>query len=271
MSELDSLKKIGFSFNKRFGQNFITDRNLLDAICADADITKDDYVVEVGAGAGTLTRSICERAGEVTTFEIDNNLKPILAELQDEYDNLEVYFGDVLKFDIDEVTGGKPFKLVANLPYYITTPVIFHFLSLPNLVSLTVMVQKEVAERFGAKENTPSYGAVTAQLRAYGEASMTRIVPRQMFTPPPNVDSAIVNMTINKKEGVDSFDTLKKTIASAFAMRRKTLANNLMASFSLSRADAEVILEKASLPKTIRGEVLSIDDFINLSNILGKR
>lgn len=268
MTELEKLKQIGFSFNKKYGQNFITDTNLLNAIVVDSGITKDDYVLEVGAGAGTLTKSLCAVAKNVTTFEIDKNLKPILDSIADVTPNLEVIYGDVLKHDIDAVTGGQDFCLVANLPYYITTPIIFHFLEMPNLKSITVMVQKEVAERFGAKANTPNYGAVTGQLRAYGEATVTRIVPRNMFTPPPNVDSAIVHLKIEKKEGVEDFKLLKKVIACAFAMRRKTLVNNLMSGFFMPRDKAEGYLNKMGLSTTVRGEVLDIAQYIALSNLI---
>jgi len=241
---------------------------VLASIDKKSGITSDDFVVEVGAGAGTLTKELAKRAWRVLSYEIDTELSGVLSEVKQQYNNLEIIFGDILKMDLEAKIGNKPFKVVANLPYYITTPVIFYFLAKPNLRSLTVMVQKEVAERFVAKENTASYGAVTAQLAVYGDAKITRIVSRKLFMPPPNVDSAIVRLDINKKSGVNCYDTLQKLIAASFAMRRKMLVNNLMAGFSLSREAAIDLLKKADLAETVRGEVLGINDFIRLANLM---
>jgi len=225
-------------------------------------------VVEVGAGAGTLTRVLAQSAWRVLSFEIDTELSGVLGEIKEEYKNLELCFGDILKMDLRKYVGNKSFKVVANLPYYITTPVIFYFLAMENLQSLTVMVQREVAERFVAKENTSAYGAVTAQLQVYGEPKITRTVSRKLFTPPPNVDSAVVRLDINKKDGVKDYGVLQKLIACAFAMRRKTLVNNLMAGFSMPREKATAILTAANIGETARGETLGIHDFIRLANML---
>jgi 16S rRNA (adenine1518-N6/adenine1519-N6)-dimethyltransferase len=268
MSDLEKLKEQGFRFQKRFGQNFITDTNLLRAVVRDAGVTGEDFVVEVGAGAGTLTREISDAAKAVTAFEIDRNLSPVLDALAAEKGNVTVVYGDILRADIKTVTDAKPFKLVANLPYYITTPVMFHFLKEENLRSLTVMVQKEVAERFTAKAGTAAYGAVTAQLAAYGMPTVTRVVPRTLFTPQPNVDSAIVHMAIEKKQGVKDFAVLQKLIAASFAMRRKTLVNNLTAGFAKSRDEVSGLLAAAGIDPGVRGETLTIEDFIRLANIL---
>jgi len=268
MKQLEKLNELDFDFKKRFGQNFIFDTNLLSAIVADAGITSDDFVVEVGTGAGTLTKELAKKAWRVLSYEIDTELSTVLSDLKLEHDNLEIVFGDILKANLNKKIGDKPFKVVANLPYYITTLVIFYFLAMPNLRSLTVMVQREVAERFIAKENTASYGAVTAQLAVYGEPKITRVVSRKLFTPPPNVDSAIVRLDINKKEGVNDYALLQKLIASSFAMRRKTLVNNLMAGFSLSRDSAVKLLANADISETVRGETLGIGDFIRLANLM---
>lgn len=268
MNELEKLKSAGFQFQKRFGQNFITDVNLLAAIVSDARVEKDDFVLEVGAGAGTLTRALCKKAGKVLAFEIDQSLSPALDALAAECTNLEILYGDVLKLDIAALTKNKPFKVVANLPYYITTPVIFRMLETEGLQSLTVMVQKEVAERFTANPDTPAYGAVTAQLAAYGEPEITRAVSKKLFTPAPSVDSAVVHLKIEKKPGVRDFAVLQKLIAAAFAMRRKTLLNNLTHRFGFSREKGLEILRLADFPESVRGEALGIGQFIRLSNIL---
>ncbi|MCL2375261.1 MAG: 16S rRNA (adenine(1518)-N(6)/adenine(1519)-N(6))-dimethyltransferase RsmA [Firmicutes bacterium] len=268
MNILSQLKSNSFRFQKRWGQNFLTDGNLLSAIVSDAKITENDFVVEIGAGAGTLTRAIAQKANKVLAFEIDKSLSPVLDEVQKDNPNVEIFYGDVLKQPVEEILQDKPFRLVANLPYYITTPVIFQFLPLPNLLSITVMVQKEVAERFSALEGTANYGAVTAQLRAYGNVKMTRVVSRNLFTPPPNVDSAVVHLEIDKRKDVKNFDTLQKVIAASFAMRRKTLLNNLCAAFSFSKEEGTSLLQKANLSLSIRGETLSIDQFVILANLI---
>jgi len=267
-SNIEKLKNIDFVFKKNLGQNFIFDTNLLNAIVADSTVTKDDLVIEVGAGAGTLTESLANHAKQVISFEIDEKLRPILSELEKKHSNLKIEFMDILKSDISKFVGEKKFRVVANLPYYITTPIIFHFLACENLQSITVMVQKEVAERFVAKPNTENYGAVTAQLAAYGNAKITRIVNKSMFTPPPKVDSAIVRLDISKKQGVKNFKVLQKLIAASFAMRRKTLVNNLISGFGISREKAENLVKEVGFVLTIRGEVLGIDDFIKLANLI---
>ena len=267
-TDIKQLTSQGFRFKKSLGQNFITDTNLLHAIVADACVCSDDRVIEVGAGAGSLTRALAARAKSVTAFEVDTSLASVLDKLSAEHGNVRVLYLDALKADIAAVTDNAPFKLVANLPYYITTPVIFHFLDVPNLISLTVMLQKEVAQRFVAKENTSEYGAVTAQLRAYGEPRITRTVSRALFTPPPNVDSAVVHFELQKKPGVADFAHLKRLIACAFAMRRKTLVNNLCAGFALGKEQAAAFLSAAGLAEGVRGETLGIEQFIALSNIM---
>ncbi len=263
----------GFTFSKKFGQNFITDTNLLKAIAADAGINKDDTVIEVGAGAGTLTRELSFAAKKVVSFEIDTRLQPVLASTLQDCQNVELIFKDILKTEVAALNtlAGGPYKVVANLPYYITTPIIFYFLQdFSNCKSLTVMVQKEVAQRLTAKAGTAEYGAITPQVSALGEAKYLRTVKRNMFNPEPNVDSAVVRIDIAPKENVSDFKLLQRVIASAFEMRRKTLANNLCKSFSLSKEDAASLIKSCGYSENARGETLDINGFIKLAEKIGK-
>lgn len=267
----DILQKHNFSFNKALGQNFISDKNLLEGIVRDSGITAEDTVVEIGAGGGTLTRALCEKAGRVHAFEIDNRLQPILEEMLSGYKNFELHFADVLKIKddaISEIVKGE-FKLVANLPYYITTPLLMRFIEsgLP-VKSLTLMMQKEVADRLCARENTPEYGAVTLAVKLWGGAKITRMVDKKAFFPVPKVDSAVVRIDMNDRYGCRGDEKLHRLIRAAFAMRRKTLLNNIIAAFSMSREQAASAIESAGFDTRIRGEVLSVEDFIKISNII---
>lgn len=257
-----------FRYSKALGQNFITDTNLLNSIVADAKITKDDTVVEIGTGAGTLTRALCKVAKKVITFEVDDNLRPILAETTKDLDNLSINFYDVLKLNDDElnaIIGGK-FKVVANLPYYITTPLIMRFIeSELEVESLTLMMQKEVALRMTAKENTADYGAITVSVKVWGEPSITRIISKNLFYPVPKVDSALLHIEKANNYAVKDMKKLKKLVKCAFTMRRKTLANNLISGYSYNRSQAEELLTSNNLPVMIRGEALSVEQFVNLS------
>lgn len=266
------LQKHRFFYKKSLGQNFITDGGLLHAIVRDAGVTPDDVVLEIGTGAGTLTRALAESAKQVFSFDVDRELEPILSDTLQGLENVEVIFKDVLKMsdaEIAEITGGRSFKVVANLPYYITTPLLMRFIesTLP-LTSITVMVQKEVADRLTAIENTADYGAITLGVRMRGDAVVTRTVPSRMFYPQPKVDSAVVTVKIddNKYEIKDK-KLLSKLIKCGFAMRRKTLVNNLSATFGISKEDARERLIKANLPENVRGEVLSLEDYIKLSEV----
>lgn len=265
---LEILKRNDFVMKKKFGQNFITDANLLGAIASDAGIEKGDVVVEIGAGAGTLTKALCQRAKKVIAFEIDASLKGVLESTLKGVDNVELIFSDILKADREELRKrvGGDFKVVANLPYYITSPVLFYFLEsdLP-LRSVTVMVQKEVAERMVAKCDTPEYGVLSLSVQSRGKATVTRIVGKEMFYPRPSVDSAVVRIDIGG--GVFS-EKLFKLFRCAFAMRRKTLANNLMSTYGLSRERAEAILTKAGLDLKVRGEALDLGQFVSLLEIM---
>lgn len=270
----DIIRGVDFRFNKALGQNFITDGNLLDAIVADSGIEEGDIVVEIGTGAGTLTRSIAKIAKKVYSFEVDKNLQPVLALSLQGVDNVEVIFRDILKMkddEVKEIVGGK-FKVVANLPYYITTPLAMRFIeSTLDVESLTIMVQKEVADRFVAKPNTADYSAITLAIEMAGDAKITRNVSRNMFYPSPNVDSAVVRIDINRnKLDGENAPLLRKLVRSSFAMRRKTLANNLSVAFGINKQDATALIEKAGFAPMVRGEALSLEDYKTLARVLEK-
>ena len=270
------LKNSEFRFNKALGQNFIFDNNLLDAIVSDSGAGADDTVVEIGTGAGTLTSRLALRAKKVFSFEVDKNLQGILSLSLQGCENVEVVFRDVLKMKDDEFTrivGEGPFRVVANLPYYVTTPMIMRFIESPLPVStLTVMVQKEVADRLVAECGSAEYAAVTLAVKMFGDARVTRTVDRRMFRPAPNVDSAVVQIE-RVPERLEGEDTafLKRVVRAAFAMRRKTLANNLASSFGMNKAAAAEVVEESGFPALVRGETLSLDDFVTLSHALKNR
>ena len=271
MKMKDLLQATSFRFNKALGQNFISDTNLLKGIVADSGVTEDDVVVEIGTGAGTLTKQIASVAKKVYSFEVDKNLEPVHALSLQGVDNVEVIFRDVLKMkdnELQDIIGTGDFKVVANLPYYITTPLIMRFLEseLP-VTSLTIMVQEEVGLRLVAKPNTADYSAVTLAVLLRGGATITRKVGRNMFYPAPNVDSAVVRIDIDrtKLEG-ENKNLIHKIVRSAFAMRRKTLVNNLNATFGISKQEASERLNRAGLDERVRGEALSLEDYVRLSH-----
>lgn len=271
----DIIRGVDFHFNQALGQNFITDANLLDAIVADSGINGDDTVVEIGTGAGTLTRAIAKVAKKVYSFEVDRNLQPVLALSLQGVDNAEVIFRDVLKMKDDELKSvvGDSFKVVANLPYYITTPLAMRFIeSTLDVKSVTIMVQKEVALRFVAKPNTADYSAITLAIEMAGNAQITRNVSRNMFFPSPNVDSAVVRIDIDRtKLDGENAPLLHKLVRSSFAMRRKTLANNLSVAFQIDKQEAGKLIEEAGFSPMVRGEALSLDDYKKLTKTLETR
>lgn len=274
MAIKEILQKNSFRFNKRFGQNFITDTNLLTSIVDKAGVEEGDAVLEIGVGAGTLTRALAEKADKVYGYEIDENLRPVLKESLSGLKNVQIIFKDVMKVSTSEIEskiGGK-YKLVANLPYYITTPVIIKFIEeAENLQSITVMVQSEVAERICAKENTPEYGSITAGIDVIGDAEIVAKVPRTMFYPVPNVDSAVVRIDINKQKYVlTSRKAYRDVLRVAFSSRRKTLVNNLTRDFSLQREVAETALLSCGIDIKARGESLSTQKFVALTEYLVK-
>lgn len=267
----DVLKKHGFTFKKSLGQNFLTDENLLDSIAEAAGIGKSDTVVEIGCGAGTLTRALSKLAGRVYAYEIDRDLRPVLAETLAGCENTEVIFRDFSKENLGELYRKiGEYTVVANLPYYVTTPIVTRLLEEgAGVRGVCVMVQQEVAERFAAKEDTPEYGAITAAIALRGTAKIVKKVGRNMFYPAPNVDSAVVKIDFTENAlPVKDKDMYRKTVRCAFLNRRKTLENNLMKSFSLSRETAAEILNRAGVEEKARGETLSPKRLAALSDIL---
>ena len=272
MSELkDVLQKHGFAFKKQFGQNFISDSNLLASIVDASGIDEDTVVVEIGCGAGTLTRALAEKAKKVYAFDIDKQLQPVLAETLAGLENVEVIFRDFSKVDLSELEKEiGAYTVVANLPYYITTPLVTKLLEESQTVQgISVMVQEEVALRFCAKENTPEYGAITAAIALKGTAKIVKKVSRNLFYPRPNVDSAVVKITFDRgRIPVKSEKAYRQTVKCAFLNRRKTLENNLVNSFSISRETAKAILVQAGVDEKARGETLSPERLGVLCNVL---
>lgn len=263
----------GFRFDKSLGQNFVFDGNLLTAIVADAGVCGEDTVVEIGTGAGTLTAALAECVGKVYSFEVDERLRDVLSLSLQGRDNVEVIFRDVLRMkddEISEITGGRPFKVVANLPYCVTSPMIMRFIesSLP-VTGITVMVQKEVADRLCAAPATPDYAAITLAVRIFGDARVTRTVSRKMFLPPPNVDSAVVRIDrVPGRLAGENVPFVKKLVRAGFAMRRKTLVNNLCSALAVSREKAEAAVVAAGFSPMVRGEALSLDGYVALAAAL---
>ncbi|MBR6537141.1 MAG: 16S rRNA (adenine(1518)-N(6)/adenine(1519)-N(6))-dimethyltransferase RsmA [Lachnospiraceae bacterium] len=274
------LNKYGFNFQKKFGQNFLIDTHVLEKIIRAADITKDDCVLEIGPGIGTMTQYLCENAGKVIAVEIDKNLIPILTEdTLAAYDNVKVINSDVLKLDLkklaEEENGGRPIKVVANLPYYITTPIIMGlFEAGVPLASITVMVQKEVADRMQAGPGSKDYGALSLAVQYYAEPYIAANVPPNCFMPRPNVGSAVIRLTLHENAPVEVTDEklLFKLIRASFAQRRKTLVNGLTNSPELSFSKEEVTkaLEECGYSPTIRGEALTLAEFAKLANVFWK-
>ncbi len=272
MSELkDVLVKHGFKFKKQFGQNFISDSNLLSSIVTASGVNKDTTVVEIGCGAGTLTRALAEQAKKVYAFDIDVELQPVLAETLAGLDNVEVIFRDFNKIDLKEFEEEiGEYLVVANLPYYITTPLVTKLLEEGEKVQgLSIMVQEEVAERFCAKENTPEYGSITAAIALKGTAKIVKRVSRNLFYPRPNVDSAVVKIDFERgRVAVKDEKAYRQTVKCAFLNRRKTLENNLVNFFKINREQAKLVLEKAGIDEKARGETLSPQGFAKLSDVL---
>lgn len=269
---LDTLKQTGFDFKKKFGQNFITDINLLDAIVLDAEIGSQDEVLEIGTGAGTLTKAIAKKCKKVVSLEIDNSLREYLYSAFNEYSNINLFFADFMKVSPQEVNKqfDGAFKVVANLPYYITTPIITRLIKEKyNVKSITIMVQKEVADRLVSESGTKDYGAITVWLDSIANVKLKRIVNKKMFTPMPKVDSAIVSISLNRKKyNIKNYPLHEKVIESAFSMRRKTLVNCLKAKLSLSQEQIEKVFDQIGLHIGVRGEVLSTEQFVALSNAI---
>lgn len=266
------LKKHNLSLKKAYGQNFLTDQALLLDIVEKAGVTKDVVVLEIGVGAGALTRVLATKAKKVFGYEIDTTLKPLLADTLKDFSNVDITFKDVMRervSDIEKRIGGE-YIIVANLPYYITTPIIMQFLDYATkLKAMVIMVQEEVAERLAAKEKTSDYGAITVAINLKGKASIIKRVGREMFTPPPNVDSAVVKIDIEKDKflGAD-LKVIRDIVRCGFSSRRKMLINNLMKGFKFTRQQAEELLIKCGLSLTCRAEELSAEDYVKISQQL---
>lgn len=269
------IKEHEFSFKKRFGQNFLIDEHVLNKIISGAGINRNDTVLEIGPGIGTLTQALCEAAGEVIAVEIDRDLIPILEKTLSSYKNVRIINEDILKLDLHGISE-KPLKVVANLPYYITTPIIMGlFESGAPIESITVMVQKEVADRMKALPGGKDYGALSLAVQYYAEASIIANVPKNCFIPRPNVGSAVIRLSAHKMPAVEVKDKgyMFSLIKAAFLQRRKTLSNALKneSSLGLSRDDVITALKKLGLPEDVRGERLSLEDFARLSEELSCR
>ena len=269
------INKHEFAFQKKFGQNFLIDEGIVNKIVREAGVTKDDFVLEIGPGIGTMTQLLCEQAGGVAAVEIDTNLIPILKETLAEYDNVTIINEDILKVDIKKLpqkkNGGKPIKVVANLPYYITTPIIMGlFESNVPIDSITVMVQKEVADRMQVGPGTKDYGALSLAVQYYSKPQVVINVPPECFIPRPNVGSAVIRLTRYKEPPVKVKDEklMFKLIRASFNQRRKTLANGLNNSPEINFSKEEITAAIESLHKgpSIRGEALTLSEFAALSD-----
>ena len=274
---IEILQKYNFNFQKKFGQNFLIDEHVLDKIIRAAEITKDDYVLEIGPGIGTMTQYLACVAREVTAVEIDRALIPILEDTLKEYDNVSIINEDILKVDIatlaKEKNGGRPIKVVANLPYYITTPIIMGlFESHVPLESITVMVQKEVADRMQVGPGTKDYGALSLAVQYYAEPYIVANVPPNCFMPRPAVGSAVIRLTRHQKPPVEVMDEklMFRLIRASFNQRRKTLANGLKNSgeLNLSKEVITAAIEKLGKGSSVRGEALDLEEFARLTNII---
>ena len=276
---IEVLQKYGFVFQKRFGQNFLIDTHVLDRIIEASEITKDDFVLEIGPGIGTMTQYLAEAAREVTAVEIDDALIPILKDTLKEWDNVTVLHGDILKTDIrkiaDEKNQGRPIKVVANLPYYITTPIIMGlFESHVPVDSITVMVQKEVADRMQTGPGSKDYGALSLAVQYYAEPKIVANVPPNCFMPRPKVGSAVIRLTRHQNPPVTTLDEklMFRLIRASFNQRRKTLSNSLKNSQELpySKEEVETAITECGLPLNIRGEALTLEQFARLSDAFSK-
>ncbi len=277
---IEVLQKYHFNFQKKFGQNFLINTSILEEIIDAAEITREDFVLEIGPGIGTMTQYLCEAAREVVAVEIDTNLIPILGDTLSAYDNVEVMNADILKVDIaklaDERNGGKPIKVVANLPYYITTPIIMGlFESHVPIDSITIMVQKEVADRMQEGPGSKEYGALSLAVQYYAKPEIVVNVPPSCFMPQPKVGSAVIRLTRheNPPVDVDNEKLMFQVIRASFNQRRKTLANGLnnFGSFSLGKEEIQKSIEELGVPVNIRGEALSLEQFAKLSNIINAK
>lgn len=276
---IEVIKKYDFAFQKKFGQNFLIDAHVLNKIIASADITKDDCVLEIGPGIGTMTQYLAEAAGKVVAVEIDRNLIPILSETLADYENVTVINEDVLKLDIaklaDEYNQGRPIKVVANLPYYITTPIIMGlFENHVPISSITIMVQKEVADRMQVGPGTKDYGALSLAVQYYAKPQIIANVPPNCFMPRPKVGSAVIQLVRYEEPPVqvENEKLMFRLIRASFNQRRKTLINGLKNSQELdfSKEEIEKAMAETGIPANVRGEALTLKEFADLANAFHK-
>ena len=274
------LQRYGFNFQKKYGQNFLIDTHVLDKIIGAAEIGRDDFVLEIGPGIGTMTQYLAEAAREVVAVEIDTKLIPILEDTLKEYDNVTVLNEDILKVDINrlaqEKNGGRPIKVVANLPYYITTPIIMGlFESHVPIDSITIMVQKEVADRMKTGPGSKDYGALSLAVQYYADPQIVANVPPNCFMPRPKVGSAVIRLKRHAQPVVNVSDEklMFRLIRASFNQRRKTLANGLKNApdIPLEKEEIEAVITELGKPLTIRGEALTLEEFASLSELVGKR
>ena len=271
------VQKHNFKFSKSLGENFLIDTNVIDRILEGARVQEGDYVIEVGPGIGTLTKEMGRTAEKVVAIEIDKTLIPILEETLADFPNIEVINQDILKVDVQELVkeklNGGPVKLIANLPYYITTPIVMKFLEedIP-VTDIVVMVQKEVADRMNAQPNSKDYGALSVAVQYYCDTEIVAKAPRHMFMPQPNVDSTVIGLHVReeKKYNVDNEDIFFKTVKASFGQRRKTLLNSLGGLGFLSKDQIKIALQEANIDEKRRGETLSIEEFASLSNAVNR-
>ena len=258
--------KNSINFKKSLGQNFLFDKNLLRAIASDGMVNKDDVVLEIGAGAGTLTAVLAENAKKVISFEIDNSLIPILSEVKNKHENIEFHFQDFMDADVESLFDGSV-RVVANIPYYITTPIIFKLVEhLHKFSSILVLIQKEVAERFASRHGTKEYGITSVILQSIFDVSVPRIVKKECFTPMPKIDSALCLLVPHNKYKISDFEKFKNFVHLAFSMRRKTLVNNLKSGFEKEKVVG--VLNKFGYSEMVRPEEVDVENFINIFNLL---
>jgi 16S rRNA (adenine1518-N6/adenine1519-N6)-dimethyltransferase len=277
-STKELLKQFNFRMTKSLGQNFLIDQSILDKIIEGSELTKDDYVLEIGPGMGSMTQKLCESAGKVVAVEIDKNLLPVLKVTLEEYDNVTIINHDILKLDLKKVFeehfGDKKVKVIANLPYYITTPIIMKLLEDKlNLQSITIMVQKEVGDRIKAAPGGKEYGALSVAVQYYARPSQVLLVPPHSFIPQPEVDSIVLKLDILSKPAVEveSESLFFRVVKASFGQRRKTLLNALTAgNLGLTKEQLRDVLKSVDVEENRRGETLSLQEFANIANKLYK-
>ena len=272
----DIKDRYGFKLSKSLGQNFLTDKNIIDKIIEATEITEEDLVIEIGPGIGVLTAEAAQQAKKVVAVEIDKNLIPILRETLGGFDNVEIIHQDVLKTDLNQIiedAGCRHARIIGNLPYYITTPIIMSLLE--NHVkadSITIMMQKEVAERIKSQPGTKAYGALSAAVQYYCTVDSVAVVPKEVFVPVPKVDSAVLRLNIRKEKPVKltDEDMFFRCIKAGFGQRRKTLSNSLMGIGGVTKEDVKAALEACNIDEKRRAETLSLDEFAELANYFSK-